>query len=183
MARRGDAGATALAPILQRGDLAAGGLSETGGVAGASGQREEEAGGDGRGGCETCSWAGRPGRGCQSGGAAPTAGHPLCARFGHRPVLNRNSHCLRVPKGGSHAWKSYRKEQREKKTHDNTRVSHVRNGTAIMEHLNDQVYQEKPLIKAEDARKRSSSTPRPPVCDPIQRTTKKHRLHRARPGL
>jgi len=50
MARRGDADATALAPILGRGYLAAGGLSDTGGVAGAGGKREEEAGGEGEGG-------------------------------------------------------------------------------------------------------------------------------------
>jgi len=52
MARRGDAGAMALAPILGRGDLAAGGIFDTGGVAGAGGRTEEEAGDEGGGGAK-----------------------------------------------------------------------------------------------------------------------------------
>ena len=137
-----------------------GGLSITAGWRGQADERRKKRAAKG-GGCKTRSGAGRAGRGRKSGGAAPSAGHPLGARFGRLPVLNRDSHCLRGRKGGSHAWTSYRKEQRKKKTQDNTRVSPVRNGTAIMEHLNDQVDQERPIINAADARKRSSSPPAP----------------------
>jgi len=52
MARRGDACAMELAPILGRGDPSAGGLVDNGGVAGAGGRTEEEAGGEGGGGAK-----------------------------------------------------------------------------------------------------------------------------------